>query len=138
MPSCSRTGSTPCSVTSGRIQPGGALVFGLALSLLGFVELWLGVNLLSALIGAFTLLSYLCLYTPLKQRSWLSTTVGAIPGAMPPLIGYAAGYGLGRVAGGHSLWTQALISYALVAMVNRPQPIMSRRTRSQACKALST
>ncbi|MFB3828801.1 MAG: heme o synthase [Bryobacteraceae bacterium] len=80
-------------VPSGRIAPGAALRFGLALSVLGFVELWLGVNPLAALIGAFTLLSYLCLYTPLKRRSWLSTTVGAVPGAMPPLIGYAAAAG---------------------------------------------
>ena len=41
----------------------------------------------------FTLASYLFLYTPLKQRTWWSTTVGAIPGAMPPLIGYAAAAG---------------------------------------------
>ncbi len=59
----------------------------------GFVELWLGVNLLSAAIGAFTLGSYLFLYTPMKQRTWWSTTVGAIPGAMPPMIGYAAAAG---------------------------------------------
>lgn len=86
-----RTARRP--LPSGRISPRGALLFGLALSAAGFVELWLGANLLAALIGAFTLLSYLCLYTPLKRRTWLSTTVGAVPGAMPPLIGYAAGSG---------------------------------------------
>jgi protoheme IX farnesyltransferase len=59
----------------------------------GFLELWLGVNLLSGLIGAFTLASYLFLYTPMKQRTWWSTTVGAVPGAMPPMIGYAAASG---------------------------------------------
>jgi protoheme IX farnesyltransferase len=59
----------------------------------GFAELWLGVNLLSGLIGAFTLFTYLFLYTPMKQRTWWSTTVGAIPGAMPPMIGYAAAAG---------------------------------------------
>jgi heme o synthase len=59
----------------------------------GFLELWLGVNLLSAAIGAFTLASYLFLYTPMKQRTWWSTTVGAFPGAMPPMIGYAAAAG---------------------------------------------
>ncbi len=78
---------------AGRITPSAALVYGIALSLAGFLDLWWGVNLLSALIGAFTLASYLFLYTPLKQRSWLSTTVGAVPGAMPPLIGYAAASG---------------------------------------------
>jgi heme o synthase len=85
--------------TSGRPLPAGrlsaprALAFGAALSVAGFVELWLGVNLLSGLIGAFTLASYLFLYTPMKQRTWWSTTVGAIPGAMPPMIGYAAAAG---------------------------------------------
>ena len=78
---------------SGRISANGALAFGIALSILGFVELWLGVNLLTGSIGAFTLASYLFLYTPLKQRTWWSTTIGAIPGAMPPLIGFAAAAG---------------------------------------------
>ena len=59
----------------------------------GFLDLWLGVNLLAAAIGAFTLASYLFLYTPMKQRTWWSTTVGAVPGAMPPVIGYAAAAG---------------------------------------------
>ncbi len=79
---------------SGRISIGGALAFGVALSAAGFLELWLGVNLLTGLIGALTLASYLFLYTPLKQRTWWSTTVGAFPGAMPPLIGYAAASGV--------------------------------------------
>lgn len=78
---------------SGRVAPNGALAFGIAISLAGFAELWLGVNLLAGLIGAFTLGSYLFLYTPMKQRTWWSTTVGAIPGAMPPLIGYAGAAG---------------------------------------------
>ena len=86
-----RTAMRP--LPSGRMSPGGALAFGIALSVAGFVALWLGVNLLSALIGAFTLASYLFLYTPMKQRTWWSTTVGAIPGAMPPVIGYAASGG---------------------------------------------
>ena len=78
---------------SGRMKPAHALAFGTALSVAGFVDLWLGVNLLAAAIGAFTLASYLFLYTPLKQRTWWSTTVGAVPGAMPPVIGYAAAAG---------------------------------------------
>ncbi len=77
----------------GRIAPRAALLFGLALSLGGFLELWLGVNLLAGLLGALTVAMYLLLYTPLKTRSPLSTTVGAFPGAMPPLIGYAAASG---------------------------------------------
>jgi len=86
-----RTAHRP--LPSGRLLAPRALAFGAALSVAGFLELWLGVNLLSASIGAFTLISYLFVYTPLKQRTWWSTTIGAIPGAMPPVIGYAAAAG---------------------------------------------
>jgi heme o synthase len=86
-----RTAGRPLPL--GLLTPGRALAFGIALSAAGFVELWLGVNLLCGLIGAFTLSMYLFLYTPLKQRTWWSTTVGAIPGAMPPMIGFAAAAG---------------------------------------------
>jgi protoheme IX farnesyltransferase len=80
---------------AGRMKRSHALVFGLSLSGAGFAELWFGTNLLAAALGLFTLLSYLLIYTPLKQRSPACTTVGAIPGAMPPLIGYAAaGHGI--------------------------------------------
>jgi len=80
---------------AGRIKRSHALAFGLLLSAAGFADLWCGTNLLAAVLGLFTLLSYLLLYTPLKQRSPACTTVGAIPGAMPPLIGYAAaGHGI--------------------------------------------
>ncbi len=75
---------------AGRIKRTHGLAFGLLLSAAGFADLWYGTNLLAAALGLFTLLSYLFLYTPLKQRSPACTTVGAIPGAMPPLIGYAA------------------------------------------------
>ena len=86
-----RTANRP--LPSGKLTSGRALAFGIALSIAGFVELWLGVNLLCALVGLFTLASYLFLYTPMKQRTWWSTTVGAIPGAMPPIIGFAAASG---------------------------------------------
>src|SRR5690349_21635954 len=86
-----RTSDRP--IPAGRITAGRALAFGVALSAAGFADLWLGVNLLAALLGLITLLSYLFLYTPLKQRSWLSTTIGAFPGAMPPMIGFAAARG---------------------------------------------
>jgi protoheme IX farnesyltransferase len=87
-----RTAQRP--LPTGRLASGPALQFGIALSVAGFVELWCGVNPLSGLIGAFTLASYLFLYTPLKQRTWWSTAVGAVPGAMPPVIGYAAAAGV--------------------------------------------
>src|SRR5690242_3324090 len=86
-----RTADRP--LPAGRLDPTRALLFGIALSAIGFVELWLGVNRLSAAVGAFTLASYLFLYTPMKTRTWWSTTVGAIPGAMPPVIGFAAAAG---------------------------------------------
>ena len=86
-----RTADRP--LPAGRLSAPRALAFGIVLSIAGFVELWLGVNLLSGAIGAFTLASYLFLYTPMKRKTWWSTTVGAIPGAMPPVIGYAAAAG---------------------------------------------
>ena len=80
---------------AGRIKRRNGLAFGLVLSAAGFADLWISTNRLSAALGLFTLLSYILLYTPLKQRSPICTTVGAIPGAMPPLIGYAAaGHGI--------------------------------------------
>jgi protoheme IX farnesyltransferase len=86
-----RTKSRP--IPSGRVTAQAALVFGVIIAVAGFMELWLGVNLLTALLGLFTLASYLFVYTPLKRVSPVSTTIGAIPGAMPPLIGYAAASG---------------------------------------------
>jgi protoheme IX farnesyltransferase len=86
-----RTSQRP--IPSGRLDATRALVFGIALAIAGFAELAWFVNLLSGVLGVATLVSYLFLYTPLKQRSWLSTTVGAFPGAMPPMIGFAAASG---------------------------------------------
>ena len=86
-----RTKARP--LPAGRLDEAKALLFGLMISMAGFLELQLAVNELAALLGAATLGSYLFLYTPLKRRSPHSTTIGAIPGAMPPLIGYAAASG---------------------------------------------
>ena len=80
-------------IAAGRMKRSHGFLFGVVLSTGGFVELWLGANPLAAALGLFTLLSYMLLYTPLKRRSPLCTTVGALPGAMPPLIGYAAARG---------------------------------------------
>jgi protoheme IX farnesyltransferase len=74
---------------SGRIKPTPALWFGIALAVAGAMEMGFGVNWLTAGLGTLTLFLYLFLYTPLKQKTWWSTTVGAFPGAMPPLIGFA-------------------------------------------------
>jgi protoheme IX farnesyltransferase len=78
---------------AGRISANKALIFAILISVAGFIELFAGVNALTGWLGLFTLLSYLFIYTPLKQRSPHSTTIGAIPGAMPPLIGFAAASG---------------------------------------------
>jgi len=101
-----RTWNRP--IPAGRVSPRSALLFGLLVAAAGYLELWLAVNLLAALLGLVTLLSYLFLYTPLKQRTWFSTTVGAFPGAMPPLIGFAA------AGGGLSLEAWALSAILFV------------------------
>jgi protoheme IX farnesyltransferase len=105
-----RTSSRP--IPAGRISPGQALAYGIALSAAGFLDLWLGVNMLAALLGVFTLLSYLFVYTPLKQRSWLSTTIGAFPGAMPPMIGFAAAHG--------SITSEAWVLFAILFLWQFP------------------
>ncbi len=69
------------------------------LSAIGFADLWLDANALAGGCGLFTLTTYIFLYTPLKGRSAICTTVDAIPGAMPPLIGYAAAHGTLDAAG---------------------------------------
>lgn len=86
--------------TAGRPLPMGlmtarrALWFGIALAVLGAGELWIWVNPLSSILGLFTLAAYLFVYTPMKSRTHLSTVVGALPGAVPPLMGYAASSGI--------------------------------------------
>jgi protoheme IX farnesyltransferase len=85
--------------TAGRPLPGGRLgvaegtSFGIALSALGLAELAFAVNVTSAWVAGVTLISYVLMYTPLKTRTSLSTLVGAIPGALPPVIGWAAATG---------------------------------------------
>ena len=82
-----RTKARP--IPSGRLTPTNAFWFGVALEVLGSLELWLGVNALTSLLGIATIALYLFAYTPLKQKTWWSTTIGAFPGAIPPLIGFA-------------------------------------------------
>ena len=78
---------------AGRIAPNHALAFGVFISIAGLLLLAWRVNLVTALLAAFTLASYVFLYTPLKQKSHLSTLVGAIPGALPPMGGWTAARG---------------------------------------------
>jgi heme o synthase len=86
-----RTARRP--LAAGRLAPSAVLWFGVALSALGTAYLAVTINLLASLLALGTLLSYLFLYTPLKRKSPLCTFVGAFPGAMPPLIGWAAACG---------------------------------------------
>ena len=83
-----RTKSRP--IPTGLISIKNALNFGLAQSIIGFAILWVFVNQLTATLGLATILLYLFVYTPLKKITWLNTTIGAIPGAMPALGGWAA------------------------------------------------
>ena len=86
-----RTASRP--LPSGVLQPGRALAFGVALAMAGAVDLYLAAGLLASGLGVLTCLSYLLAYTPLKKRTVWATFVGAFPGAVPPLIGWAAATG---------------------------------------------
>jgi protoheme IX farnesyltransferase len=77
----------------GRLSVSEARAFSVGASLVGLLELALGVNLLSALVALVTLLVYGWVYTPMKLRTPASTLVGAVPGALPPLIGWAGARG---------------------------------------------
>src|SRR5580704_7520815 len=86
-----RTASRP--LPSGRLSSREAFLFGILLSVAGGLYLAITVNLLSAFLAVSTLLSYLLIYTPLKRKTPLCTLLGAFPGAMPTLIGWAGGSG---------------------------------------------
>lgn len=80
-------------IPAGRIAPIHALAFGMGLSVFGCYLLYAGANPLAGLLTAATIASYVLLYTPLKKLTTWNTVVGAIPGALPPLIGWAAAEG---------------------------------------------
>jgi protoheme IX farnesyltransferase len=105
-----RTARRP--VASGRIESSHALWFGISLSLAGTVYLALAVSVLASLLALATLLSYLFLYTPLKRKTPLCTLIGAFPGAVPPLIGWAAARG--------RLDPEAWVLYAMVFLWQFP------------------
>ena len=83
-----RTKSRP--IPAGIISSQTALYFGIIQSVLGFGLLWAFVNMLTALLGLLTIVLYIFVYTPLKMITWLNTTIGAVPGALPALGGWAA------------------------------------------------
>jgi protoheme IX farnesyltransferase len=86
-----RTAGRP--IPSGRVEPTAALWFGCILSLAGTIDLAVAVNALASVLAVLTLTTYVFLYTPLKRITPLCTVVGALPGATPPLIGWAAASG---------------------------------------------
>lgn len=77
-------------LATGRLASGQARTFALAISSGGFLYLFLFVNHLAGLLSAITFACYIFLYTPLKTKTWLSTFVGAVPGALPIILGWAA------------------------------------------------
>ena len=105
-----RTARRP--LASGRIAPLSARPFGIALSVFGAIYLAIATTPLASLLSILTLLGYLFVYTPLKRKTPLCTLVGAIPGAMPPLIGWAA-------AGGR-LTVDAWLLFAIVFLWQFP------------------
>ncbi|MGA7398585.1 MAG: heme o synthase [Candidatus Sulfotelmatobacter sp.] len=100
-----RTARRP--LAAGRIEPSNALRFGILLSAAGAIYLAVAVNVLAGALAALTLTSYLFVYTPLKRKTPLCTIVGALPGAMPPLIGWAAASG--RLS--FEAWTLYIVLY---------------------------
>jgi len=83
-----RTSNRP--LPAGRLSPQVALIFGLALAAVSIPALAVWVNPLTALVGASALVTYVAIYTPMKQKSPAALLVGAVPGALPPLMGWTA------------------------------------------------
>jgi protoheme IX farnesyltransferase len=86
-----RTKNRP--IPAGLIAPDHALSFGVLLTLSGIFILYVKVNILTSFLSLLTSFLYIMVYTPMKRVSWLNTTVGAVPGAIPPLGGWAAATG---------------------------------------------
>ena len=105
-----RTASRP--LPSGQLQPAEALWFGVGLVTAGTIYLFVAVSALPSLLALGTCVSYLGAYTPLKRRTTLATLVGAFPGAVPPLIGWAAARG--------TLSREAWILYAILFLWQFP------------------
>ena len=105
-----RTKSRP--IPAGLIEDNIALYFGIILSVIGILILFFFVNQLTALLGLLTLILYVFIYTPLKKITWLNTTIGAIPGAMPVLGGWSGA--------SNSISTDAWILFAILFLWQHP------------------
>jgi heme o synthase len=106
-----RTSRRP--LAAGRLRPRAAAWFGMSLLIVGSVYLLAAVNPLASALAVFTAASYLLIYTPLKRKTPLCTLAGAVPGAMPPLIGWAA-------ASGSIISANAWILYAVLFLWQFP------------------
>jgi protoheme IX farnesyltransferase len=105
-----RTANRP--LPGGRLRPADALLFGITLAVLGVGILLVFVNPLTALLGALTLALYVFIYTPAKRRTSLCTIIGAIPGAIPPVMGFTAVHGV--------ITPQALTLFAILFLWQMP------------------
>jgi heme o synthase len=112
----------------GRLQPREAAWFGSLITMAGLVYLALAVNLMSAGVTAVITLTYLLLYTPLKRKSSLCMLVGAVPGALPPVIGW--------VAAGGALTVDAWVLFAILFLWQVPHTLaIARLYRDDYAKA---
>jgi protoheme IX farnesyltransferase len=105
-----RTRNRP--LPTGRLSPRQALIFSSSIAFIGLLYLAFAVNLLTAALAAATLISYAFMYTPLKQKTSLSTLVGAVPGALPPVGGWTAAR--------NDLSIEALVLFAILFLWQLP------------------
>lgn len=105
-----RTSNRP--IPAGRLHPMSAMLLGMFLSTSGVMVLWLQCGLLSAMLSAGTILSYCLIYTPMKRVNSMSTIIGAVPGALPPVIGAAAA--------AHAVTPSAMLLFAIMFMWQLP------------------
>ncbi|MDA1012885.1 MAG: heme o synthase, partial [Planctomycetota bacterium] len=105
-----RTANRP--IPAGRIHPNEGLVFGMTSGVAGVVLLFVYTNWLTSVLGAATLIAYVGVYTPLKKRTFFSTVIGAVAGAMPPVLGWTA-------AGG-SLGVETLLLFSILFLWQFP------------------
>lgn len=105
-----RTANRP--LPGGRVKPIEALLYGIVLSIAGVAILAAFVNTLTAALGALTLLLYVFVYTPAKRRTSLCTIIGAVPGAIPPVMGFTAVQGV--------LTPQAMTLFAILFFWQMP------------------
>jgi protoheme IX farnesyltransferase len=135
---------------SGQIEPWVALVLGLSAALGGLAYLATVVNGLTAGLGALALVSYVLIYTPLKRRTPLNTFVGALPGALPPLMGWTAArgeLGMGGLALFGVLFWWQIPHFMAIAWLYRDQyaragfrmlPVVDPQGRATAATAVVT